>query len=468
MTDQESKKDDESSKSSTAASRRRGKKKPSTRSSAASATQSGSQAASRSERPAATPDAVAVTPTHQERPADGAGSGGKALSIGAIVLSLLALAGAGYAWYQTAVNARLAGGEQTQRISSMEQRFSDISSSQSGVTGQIDEIKSRVAASETAIAEQVSQVKQLVSKTESALSAEISEIRSSVNEQQKKVAASVAQAEQEVASQTEQFRTDFNQLSSSIGEVKNELGSSVDRWSEREIEHLLLIANQRLQLGNDPDSARQALQLAENKLRDSDKPSMLKVRQQISSELAALYEVKAPDLASATGTLSLLSQTLGDLPVRGETNVPAAVNNTEAGDSPEEGDESGGTGERIARLGKNFLSDLGGLVQVEKGGEPVAPSITPEVSRMIVARARLMLEGAQVALLRGQPEIYTGRLGEAAVWVSENFETEAAATQNWLSQLEEVKAISPTVEFPDISGSLQSLRDAMAAGGQVQ
>ncbi len=92
----------------------------------------------------------------------------------ALVCSLFALAASGYAWYQTAVNARITGGEQGSRLGVMEQKLVDYKDIQSGATGQIDQIKQRVADSETIVADQVSQVKQLVSSTESGLGSQIS------------------------------------------------------------------------------------------------------------------------------------------------------------------------------------------------------------------------------------------------------------------------------------------------------
>lgn len=412
-------------------------------------------------------------------------SGGKGLSILALLLALLALAAAGYAWYQSAVEGRLTGGEQASRIDAVEQRFADVSNSQGGVSTRIDQIRELVAksesgaaeqlsqirqqlaTSETGVADQISQVKQLVAKTESGLASQISDIRNTVSQQQQQITESVASAEQEVATQIETFRSEFDTLSSSLGEIRNNLGASVDTWSRREVEHLMIIANQRLQLAQDPDSARRALQLADDRLKDMDDPALLKVREAISGELSALSAIEKPDLARAVGTLTLLSRTLDDLPLVGITNVPDAVSDGDDGDDGDSATDATSAGEQITRIGRTFLSDLGSLVQVEKGGEPVAPTITPEVSRMIVARARLMLEGAQVALVRSLPEVYADRLNAAGEWVSDNFQSDSELTRNWLSQLEELKGVSPRVDYPDISGSITALRGVMS-GGQGQ
>lgn len=376
----------------------------------------------------------------QPAPADPAGapSSGKGLSIAALLFSLVALVGAGYAWYQTAVNARLAGGEQGSRISALEKRFQLNDNSQSGV------------------AEQLGELRQLVGSTESGLNAQISDLRTAASQQQQQVASEVAGV-----------REDFTNLSSSIGDMKNELRNGVEQWGQREVEHLLTIANQRLQLAGDPEGALTALRLADERLQDLGDPTLLNVRQALGSEIAALSDISAPDIASATAEITLLSQSLGNLPLKGETRVPDAVESESAGNStttPEAGSAAG----QIVSIGRSFFSDLGSLVQVEKDGEPVAPTITPEVGRLVVALGRLTLEGAQVALIRSQPAVFHDRLDAASAWVSENFQGESDLTRKWLGQLDELKGFSPQTSYPDISGSLKAMRNATSAEGQNQ
>ena len=410
---------------------------------------------------------------------------GKGLSVGAFILSIVALGAAGYAWYQTAVNARLAGGEQTSRITAMEERFEDVRAAQSGVGATIDQIQQRVANSETTVAEQVSQVKQLVSTTESALIGQISEVkqqlgtvestiaeqirevRSGVNTQQQDIENRVASSEQNLKSQSDTFRGEFSALADSIGEVKSELGTSVEQWSLREIEHLLVMANERLQLGQDPELARHALQIADMRLQEIDSPALLETRSVLSGEIAALTEMEQVDIASVTNSLTLLSNTIADLPLLGvgDTTGPDKTKVSSDAGQNEDTDTSQSTGDKVISIGRGFLADLGSLVQVEKNGKPVAPKITPEIQQLIWAKGRLMLEGAQIALLRRQNDVYLDRLKATASWVGEHFDTGNDQTAAWLEQLASLEQVSPEVEYRDISNSLASLRNVIGSGG---
>jgi len=410
---------------------------------------------------------------------------GKGLAVGAFILSIVALGAAGYAWYQTAVNARLAGGEQTSRISIIEERFKDVNTAQSGVGATIDQIQQRVANSETTVAEQVSKVKQLVSTTESALIGQISEVkqqlgtvesgiaeqirevRSGVTAQQQDIENRVASSEQNLKSQANTFRDEFGVLADSIGEVKSELGTSVDQWSLREIEHLLVMANERLQLGQDPELARHALQIADRRLQEIDNPALLETRSVLSGEIAALTEIKQVDIAAVTNSLTLLSNTIADLPLLGigDTTGPTKTQGSSDAGQDGEAEPAQSTGDKVIGVGRTFLADLGSLVQVEKDGKPVAPTITPEIQQLILAKGRLMLEGAQLALLRRQNEVYIDRLKATAMWVGEHFDTGNDQTAAWLEQLASLEQTSPEVEYPDISNSLESLRSVIGSGG---
>ena len=426
------------------------------------------------------------TPESMSQPAQLSQSApGKGLAVGAFILSIVALGAAGYAWYQTAVNARLAGGEQTSRISTMEERFNDVRAAQTGVGAAIDQIQQRVANSETAVAEQFSQVKQLVSTTESALIGQISdvkqqlatvesgiagqirEVRSGVSAQQQDIENRVASSEQNLKSQADTFRDEFSELADSIGEVKSELGTSVEQWSLREVEHLLVMANERLQLGQDPELARHALQIADRRLQEIDNPALLETRSELSGEIAALTEIEQVDIAAVTNSLTLLSNTIADLPLLGigDTTGPVRSQGSEGAGQGGDAESAPSTGDKVISVGRTFLADLGSLVQVEKNGKPVTPTITPEIRQLILAKGRLMLEGAQLALLRRENEVYIDRLKATALWVGEHFDTGNDQTSAWLEQLASLEQISPEVEYPDISNSLQSLQSVIGSGG---
>ena len=499
----------DSGKSSTGSNKKRGKKKVSSRASENNDQKTSNRSettmtTSADANTATTKDAAASTseapPAPATYPVTASQSSGKGLGWLAVFLSLVALCGAGYAWYQTAVNARLSGGEQSNRIANIEQRVDDFGQQQSGVSGLIDQIQQRVSGAETGVADQVSQVKQLVGSTETALVSQISEvkqqlaksessmgdqisevkqqiaktesavgeqiraIRTENTEQQSAVSEQVAAADAGLQEQTAAFRAEFDQLAGSIDALRGELGTSISGWTLREIEHLLVMANQRLQLGStasDVQTAFSALQIADQRLKELDDPRLVETRQVLSGEMAALSAIEEPDITAISSSIGLLSATLGDLPMKGTDKPDGPTRPESDGAAP-----TGATAqEKITNAGRSFLTDLAGLVQVEKGGEPIVPNIAPEVQTMHLAQGHLILEAAQVALVREQADIFEERLTAAEAWVGKHIVEDSPQTANWLKQLGEVKQAPLSVSYPDISGSLASLRNVIGTEG---
>lgn len=403
---------------------------------------------------------------------------------GAAALSVIALAAAGYAWYQTAVNARLADSEQDSRIGVIEERLGEVADTQADVDGLVEQIRRQLADNQADVAEQVSQAMQLAGTSESALLGQISEIkqqqatsegrlteqirtlRTEAESGRREMEATLMDSRDRLAARNDEFRREFNALVSSIGELQAEIGTSAERWGLRQAEHLLVVANQRVLLGEDVQGARAALEIADRQLSRSTDPSLLPVREALSAEIAALEGVRPPDYAGVTHTLSVLSRTLEDLPMRGITSQagPAArVQPAAAGGDGLE-DPEAGTGERILNIGRTFLADLGDLVQVEKDGEPLVPPLSPEIRQMIVERGKLILEGAQVAMLRQESGIFLDRLEAAEQWIRERYDDSHDRTVQWLEQLSRLKSADPKPDIPDISTSLGILRDLMNPG----
>lgn len=251
---------------------------------------------------------------------------------------------------------------------------------------------------------------------------------------------------------------------------------NAEAWRLAEAEHLLVIANQRLRLGGDAALARRALWLADDILRQAADPAHATVRARLAEEITALDQAAPADAAEVLRKLAALARTVEELPLAGDAlagfdsaaATAAETGATAAGAAPETGapvtettagePENPSTGWLAA--GKNLLSDLGALVQVETIDAEARPVLSAELRAAIYANARLILEAAQLAFLRGDEAVYAERMGAAAAWVGAHFAAESTAARAWLAELDELARVSPSPRLPDISGSLQALRAA--------
>ena len=422
-------------------------------------------------------DAPRDTPAVTAQARTGSGLGWSALALG-----VLALAAAGYAWYQGTVNARLIIDEQDNRVGVLEQRLEEVADAQAGVDGLVEQVHQQLADHRAEVADQVAQLRLLADGSGSALQGEVSEIsqqqiaaegrlseqiravRAEAEAGRTQVETGLAETAAGLTARQDGLRREFDALATSVEALHRGISGGVERWNLRQAEQLLLIANQRALLGGDAQGALAALELADQQLYRLADPSLLPVREALSAEIAALEGTEPPDLAGIIHALSVLANTLEELPMH-DVTPQAGPSAPEQSDTPVEDENQAAetsTGDRILDIGRAFLADLGDLVQVEKDGEPLVPSLSPDFRRIIVERGKLLLEGAQVAVMRQEPGIYLERLEAAEQWVRERHDDSKDRTLHWLGKLSELKDINPKTEIPDISASLDLLRDLMS------
>jgi len=361
-----------------------------------------------------------------------ANSGGGRL---ALVIAVAALAAGAYLLYQSEIKPYIDGtaddGGQ-QRLDAIEQRLA----AQADIGGRVGQLETRLH------------------RSEAAFDARLRQWRGELSERQ----AAAANREQAL-------RSEVRELADSVAVLRADAASKrhTDTWRLAEVEHLLVIANQRLQLAGEVQLARRALSLADNRLRDIADPALTPVRGLIAAEMVALDQVASVDVAGTLHALEALSRAVGQLPLAGD-----ALAGIDAGAVPPPRPAAAQAAQSRPEqpngwlaAGRNLLADLGAMVQVEtREAGPPRPILSAEMRAMIQARTRLILESSQLAFMRGEGGVYAERTAAAAAWVADNFDAESAAVRAWLSQLSQLAAVAPEAQLPDISRSLRALREA--------
>lgn len=352
------------------------------------------------------------------------------------VLAVLALAASGYLLYTGEIRPRLAG-EST------------------AVGARLDAVETRLRAQADAAAQNDAR--------DARLAARLEQIEAGLGRLDAAAAQAAADDAQAQAAAQQRARA-MRELTDAVAALRADAARR-DRgaWHVAEAEHLLVIANQRLQLGGDAALARRALALADERLRRAADPALTAARARIAEEIAALDQAARVDAAGVLHKLAALARAADALPLAGDALTAPAAQPSTAGESNTvaAAAESTTTADSAGWLaaGKNLLADLGGLVQVETI-DADAPPILPAGTRALIrANAALILQAAQAAFLRGDGAVYAERMAAAADWVGAYF-TDSAATRDWLAQLQALAAVSPAPAWPDISGSLRALRAA--------
>lgn len=264
--------------------------------------------------------------------------------------------------------------------------------------------------------------------------------------------------------------------------------TSRDDWLLAEAEYLLKLANQRILVERSAAGADALLSEADSILRDLGDPDLFPLRQAIAKDLAQVRLVDKIDLEGMYLQLQALANSVDSLPVRptwdqlaetgtveplidveleGEPNTETS--NLEAAEPSTQ--EANGWTSKIWQQSKHsfvtFTDKLGDYIRVRHHDAAVQPMLTPEANIYVQQNLRLILERAQLALLREQKDIYVDSLQQAKLWLKKYYPA-TQMREAFVKQLVELESKPVVQSLPDISGSLELLHTYIAELHQLK
>lgn len=244
-------------------------------------------------------------------------------------------------------------------------------------------------------------------------------------------------------------------LHNGIDNLSRDLGRDRTDWVLTEAEQLLIIANNRLQLAGDIDTAIAALAAADYQLKQLGSPTLLAVRKAITQEIASLKTLERPDIAGMALRLGGLSQNVDQLPLA----IKHAPDRHTSTGSPvhEEQTESHG-------WFKEMWLDFTDLIRVRTDNQQHKALLSPKEEYFLRENLRLILFGAQNALLANNQKSYQNNLKIAGNWIKKYFDVNAASVKSLLGELDSMRRAQLQTEAPDISSSLNLLRKIRLGG----
>ncbi|GMR19743.1 MAG: hypothetical protein BMS9Abin36_0338 [Gammaproteobacteria bacterium] len=241
-------------------------------------------------------------------------------------------------------------------------------------------------------------------------------------------------------------------LLTALQTVQGKLGRNRDYWLITETERLLVIANHRLQLARDVDSAIAALSSADTQLKQLADPRLLPVRKNISEELALLKSLERIDVPGIALRLTTLTNNLDRLAVTAEPPRPAKTQASA---------ETGNSDEKTSGL-QQLWQDILGLFRLRTNVEHYQPLLAPEQSYFLRQNVKLQLYSAQQALLAGDSKTYQNNILLAQQWLRDYFNQDNKQVAAALDELKQLATLEIALSLPDISQSLKALRQLSA------
>ena len=249
---------------------------------------------------------------------------------------------------------------------------------------------------------------------------------------------------------TEKLDSTRNELNTAIQQVQRQLGKTRGDWLIADAEYLLSIANQRLYLMGDVNTTREALEAADQRLRESGDAGAFKVREQIAKDIAAIRNVAVADIVGMYASIQALQDQVDTLtlflPYTGKTL-------TQPKPAPQQPADKEGQD-----LLDSALGQLEGVVTIRHTEHPIKEILTPEQAQFIREQLRVKLEMVKIALVQQNEQLYQSSLADAKKWTEQNFAKDEA-TNKFIAELDKFNAIKIRSHFPDISLSLKMLRD---------
>jgi len=230
----------------------------------------------------------------------------------------------------------------------------------------------------------------------------------------------------------------------------NDLSVSRDETALAEVEQMLLIAGQQLQLSANVKAALIAMQSADARLQRMDQPVFNGLRKAIAQDMDKLRALPNADISGINFQLDNLIEAVADLPLvyqqrisetADESPVPAA-------------DETA-----WQKLLREIWQEAKQMVHIEDTGKAEIPLLPPNQEFFLRENLKLRLLTARLALLSRDEESFRHDLNVAQMWADRYFNSKSPAGIRMLSGIKKLAASGINIELPDISPSLQTVRN---------
>lgn len=249
----------------------------------------------------------------------------------------------------------------------------------------------------------------------------------------------------------EKLESTRKELNDAIARVQRQLGKTRGDWLIADAEYLLSVANERLHLIGDVNTTREALEAADQRLRESGDAGTFKVREQIAREIAVIKSVTVPDIVGIYASIQTLQDRVDKLvlflPYTGKAlTAPAEVK-----------EQSGKTTEDQGLL-DSAMNQLEGIVTIRHTEHEIKEILTPEEAQFIREQLRVKLEIVKISLVQHNEALFQSSLADAKKWTEQHF-TKNTDVNTFIAELDRFNNIKIHSQYPDISSSLKMLRD---------
>jgi uroporphyrin-3 C-methyltransferase len=232
-----------------------------------------------------------------------------------------------------------------------------------------------------------------------------------------------------------------------------EMSSSRDQTALAEVEQMLLIAGQQLQLSANVKAALIAMQQADSRLQQLNRPAFANLRKRISQDIERLRALPNIDVPGINLRLDSVAASVDTLPLLQDSHVevhPVAP-------APDAGEGV------LMRVWREFWQEARHLVRIENTERQELPLVSPTQAFFLRENLKLRLLSARMALLTRDETSFRRELKTSQEWLKRHFDTRSDVGAQALGALQKLAASSIVIDMPDVGGSLEAVRNYRAS-----
>ena len=212
-----------------------------------------------------------------------------------------------------------------------------------------------------------------------------------------------------------------------------------------EAEYLLKLADQRLLIERNPETAVTLMRTAQALLGQLQDGRLLSVRERLAQDLQSLSTVQSVDILGIQAELLALDPVLDDLqlPVRRIAREEESAATVDV---------------------KQWLGELSDFIRIREVNEPITPLVSASDAGRAREVLRLSLEQIKLALIREDQALFDAGLAQAERLSMHFFDVTEGAGLKVITVLGSLEGLQITREIPDAAQGLRALkvyRDAL-------
>jgi len=269
-----------------------------------------------------------------------------------------------------------------------------------------------------------------------------------------------AKIAEDLAQQTKQVQSDVTELTQRLDSTSSKVlglaNMSRDDWKLAEVDYLLRMANQRILMEHEATNSLALAQSANSILAELQNADLFTARKKLTEEIEALKLASKVDREGIYLQLLAITQQIENLPLI----EPLFEEDEETIAAMEQGEElpPQTLWQRVQNVGKHAWQKLSIYVRVRDQGRRVDAILPPEDQMYLKQNLRLMLEQAQIGLLREEQHVYQASLDKAQNWIRDYYPLNDQA-QIVLNDLEQLKKSNVQQPLPDFTGSAAMVKE---------